>query len=75
MPTIPEDRPPWVEPELSGALSDLTPRQREVVVLVGAFEYTHQETADLLGISPSSVKTHLGRGMDVLRRRLGVNDG
>lgn len=73
VPLIPEDRPPWIEPQLSAALGGLTPRQREVVVLVGAFEYTHHETAEMLGISDSSVKTHLSRGMDELRRRLGVN--
>jgi RNA polymerase sigma factor (sigma-70 family) len=71
-PVIPEDRPPWIEPHLSSALEALTPRQREVVVLVEAFEWTHRETAELLGITPSSVQTHLERGLDRLRTALGV---
>ena len=72
-PIIPEDRPPWVEPRLSAALAELSPRQREVVVLVDAFEWTHREVADLLGIRLSSVQTHLERGLARLREALGVN--
>ena len=72
-PVIPEDRPPWVEPGLSAALTQLSPRQREVVVLVDAFEWTHREVADLLGIRVSSVQTHLERGMARLRAALGVS--
>jgi DNA-directed RNA polymerase specialized sigma24 family protein len=45
-----------------------------VVVLVEAFEYTHQEAADLLGIGRSSVQTHLERGLERLRLALGVDD-
>ena len=72
-PIIPEDRPPWVEPKLSAALARLSPRQREVVVLVDAFEWTHREVADLLGIRLSSVQTHLERGLARLRTALGVS--
>lgn len=71
-PMIPENRPPWVEPKLSAALARLSPRQREVVVLVDAFEWTHREVADLLGIRLSSVQTHLERGLARLRDSLGV---
>ncbi len=73
IPLIPEDRPPWVEPRLSAALGGLSPRQREVVVLVDAFEWTHREVADLLGIRLSSVQTHLERGLARLRETLGVS--
>ena len=72
-PVIPEDRPPWVEPGLSAALAQLSARQREVVVLVDAFEWTHREVASLLGIRLSSVQTHLERGLARLRAALGVN--
>ena len=71
-PVIPEDRPPWIEPHLSAALEALTPRQREVVVLVEAFEWTHREAAEVLGITASSVQTHLERGLAQLRGALGV---
>jgi len=69
-----EGRLPWVESGLSAALSVLSPRQREVVVLVGAFEYTHAEAADVLRMSRSSVQTHYERGMERLRQALGVGD-
>ena len=69
-----EHRAPWIEPGLSRALDTLSRRQREVIVLVGAFEYTQREAADVLGITPSSVRTHLDRAMQVLRRELGVTD-
>jgi DNA-directed RNA polymerase specialized sigma24 family protein len=65
---------PWVEPGLPGALGQLSTRQRQVVVLVHGFEYTHQEVADLLGISRSSVQNHVERGLAKLRARLEVTD-
>jgi DNA-directed RNA polymerase specialized sigma24 family protein len=68
------DVSPWVEPALSGALAELSRRQREVVVLVEAFEWTHREAAEVLGIRPSSVQTHLERAMARLRTALGVDD-
>ncbi|MEX0825504.1 MAG: RNA polymerase sigma factor [Acidimicrobiia bacterium] len=73
-PDVPRGEPPWVEPRLSDALMSLSKRQREVVVLVEAFEYTHQEAADLLGIGRSSIQTHLDRGLAKLRVGLGVDD-
>jgi DNA-directed RNA polymerase specialized sigma24 family protein len=73
-PIVAEDQPPWVEPGLSAALARLSRRQREVVVLVDAFEWTHGEVADLLGIRVSSVQTHLERGLSRLRAALGVSD-
>ncbi|MCP3998268.1 MAG: sigma-70 family RNA polymerase sigma factor [bacterium] len=67
-----ETRLPWVEPGLPRALNELPPRQRQVVVLVHGFEYTHQEVADLLGISRSSVQNHVERGLARLRNELEV---
>jgi DNA-directed RNA polymerase specialized sigma24 family protein len=63
---------PWVEPGLPPALNKLSARQRQVVVLVHGFEYTHQEVADLLGISRSSVQNHVERGLARLRSELEV---
>jgi RNA polymerase sigma-70 factor (ECF subfamily) len=65
---------PWVEPGLPAALGKLSARQRQVVVLVHGFEYTHQEVADLLGISRSSVQNHVERGLATLRSELEVTD-
>jgi DNA-directed RNA polymerase specialized sigma24 family protein len=70
--TKPEAGLPWVEPGLPPALNTLSSRQRQVVVLVHAFEYTHQEVADLLGISRSSVQNHVERGLARLRNELEV---
>ncbi len=65
---------PWVEPGLPGALDKLSTRQRQVVILVHGFEYTHQEVADLLGISRSSIQNHVERGLARLRTELEVTD-
>ena len=65
---------PWVEPGLPGALNKLSVRQRQTVVLVHGFCYTHQEVADLLGISRTSVQNHVERGLAKLRSELEVSD-
>ncbi len=71
----PDIRYPWIEPRLSEALAALSPRQRQVVVLVESYQLTFRETADLLGVSVSSVQTHLDRGLERLRLVLGVPSG
>ena len=69
----PVGRYPWFEPHLSGALKSLSSRQRQVVVLIEAYEWTFREVAEFLGVRPSSVQTHHRRAMERLRLRLGVN--
>ena len=71
-PVVPGDQPPWIEPGLSEAFGRLSPMQRQVVVLVEAFEWTHRETAELLDLSTSTVQKHLERGLSKLRAALGV---
>lgn len=67
---------PGFEPGLEPALRTLSTRQRAAAVLVHGCGWTHQEVADALGISRSSVATHLERAMRHLRHELGVeNDG
>ena len=68
------DGSPWVEPRLSSALAALSPRQRQVVVLIESYEWTQREVAALLGIGLSSVQTHLERGLERLRAALGAHD-
>ncbi len=70
---VPPDQLPWIEPGLSAALTRLSPMQRQVVVLVEGFEWTHRETAELLDVAPSTVQKHLERGLVKLRAALGVN--
>lgn len=62
------------EPDLLPALSRLSARQRQVVVMVHALGMTHVETGTLLGVSPSTVQRHLERGIRKLRVELGVED-
>jgi len=52
------------------ALHALSPQQRDCLVLRYYLELSEQETADTLGISPNSVKTHSRRAMARLRTRL-----
>ena len=62
---------PWIEPGLPNALSNLSGRQRQAVVLVHAFDWTHAEVAELLGVSRSSIQNHVERGLAKLRSQLG----
>jgi RNA polymerase sigma factor (sigma-70 family) len=62
------------EPGLGLALARLTGRQRAVVYLVEGLGMTQRETAALLGISRSSIQTHLERGLATLRAAMGVTD-
>jgi RNA polymerase sigma factor (sigma-70 family) len=62
------------EPGLGTALSTLSLRQRQIVVLVAGFGLSQLEAAQLLGLSRSSVQNHLERGMTKLRTSLGVSD-
>jgi RNA polymerase sigma-70 factor (sigma-E family) len=53
------------------AVRDLPERQRACLVLRYYMELSESETADTLGISKSSVKTHCRRGLAALETRLG----
>ena len=63
---------PDVEPGLPRALEQLSERQRCCVALVHGFGMSHQEVADLLGLSRSSIQNHVERGLDRLRSEMGV---
>jgi RNA polymerase sigma-70 factor (ECF subfamily) len=76
----PRFAPPAVPPDASGfepglvpALARLSPRQRAAVVLIHGCGWTHQEVADALDVSRSSVGTHVERAMARLRQELGVD--
>jgi DNA-directed RNA polymerase specialized sigma24 family protein len=63
---------PDVEPGLPAALKALSERQRVCVVLVHGFGWTHQEVAELLDLSRSSVQNHVERGLARLRTEMGM---
>lgn len=56
--------------EVFAALTRLPQRQRECVVLRYLLDASTDETADTLGISAGSVKTHLHRGLAALEADL-----
>jgi len=53
-------------------LRELSPRQRDCIMLRFYLELTEVEIASMLDISKNSVKTHCRRGMEALRQRMGV---
>ncbi len=64
---------PAVEPGLIDALNDLTEMQRQVVYLVEGFGWGLTDTARILGVSVSTVRNHLSRGLARLRADLEVD--
>jgi hypothetical protein len=54
-----------------GALSNMAPRQQEVLVLRYLHDLSVEETAEELGLSTGTVKSQSARGLATLRRRLG----
>ncbi len=71
-PTPDPERSPWVEPGLPAALATLTEPQRVAVLLVHTFGHSLAEAAEVLGVSKSTVQTHVERGLERLRSELGV---
>lgn len=65
---------PDVEPGLVPALVRLPESQRLAVWLVHGCGWTHAETAEVLGVTTSTASTHVARGLERLRRELGVTD-
>jgi RNA polymerase sigma factor (sigma-70 family) len=57
---------------LVAALGRLSHRQRQVLVLRYVVGLDEREIADALQINPGTVKTHVRRGLQALRRRFGV---
>ncbi|MEM7095730.1 MAG: sigma-70 family RNA polymerase sigma factor [Actinomycetota bacterium] len=72
LPPVEPARMPDVEPGLVPALLELPERQRAAVWLVHACGWRHREVAVALDISPSTVATHVTRGLEALRIALGA---
>lgn len=63
---------PDIEPGLVPALLQLPENQRVAVWLVHACGWRHSEVGDAMGVSPSTVSTHVARAIESLRRDLEV---
>lgn len=74
LPLVAETDLPRFEPGLAPALEELTEPQRVAVVLVHGLGWSLRETADVLDVSVSTVRTHVHRGMTKLRTALKVHD-
>jgi RNA polymerase sigma-70 factor (ECF subfamily) len=73
---LPSSAPPGLpefEPGLAPALEALTEPQRIGVVLVHALGWSLVETAEVLGVDVSTVRTHIARGLAKLRTALEVS--
>lgn len=70
-----EQRPLFIDDrlDLDSALLAVSGRQREALVMRYYLDYNEAEIAGTMGISVSSVKTHLHRGLHALRLILGDN--
>ena len=63
---------PMVEPGLPSGLARLPERQRIAVVLVHGLGWTYADTANLLGVSRSTIQTNAERGLAKLKKHIGV---
>jgi DNA-directed RNA polymerase specialized sigma24 family protein len=70
-PPVPVEERHEVAYDLPAAIAKLSARQRLAVVLVHAHGYTLSSAAETLGVSVSTLRNHLDRGMRRLRKELG----
>jgi RNA polymerase sigma-70 factor (sigma-E family) len=72
-PEAPDDRLLLNEEQarLLDQVRDLSPRQRDCILLRFYLELSQREIAEVLDISPNSVKTHCRRGLASLRETIG----
>lgn len=63
---------PDFEPRLIPALGELTEAQRTAVLLVHGFGWPQIEAAELMGVSVSSLRTHVQRALRKLQHALEV---
>ena len=59
-------------PHFEPALEALTEAQRSIVIMVHALGWTLTDTAEMLGLDVSTVRTHIARAMKKLRKALEV---
>jgi RNA polymerase sigma-70 factor, ECF subfamily len=62
-----------LSPDLEAALGSLSAAEREVIALRVLLELDGEETARVLGISPTNVSTRLSRALGKLEERVGAH--
>jgi RNA polymerase sigma factor (sigma-70 family) len=67
------DMPEGLSPELEAALASLSAGEREVIALRILLELDGDESARVLGISPTAVSTRLSRALTKLEERMTVH--
>jgi DNA-directed RNA polymerase specialized sigma24 family protein len=72
MPGEPDLVLPDFDPGLVPALRSLTEHQRVAVVMVHGFGWSQAEVAEVLSVSPSSVRTHIARAIAHIKEALEV---
>jgi RNA polymerase sigma-70 factor (ECF subfamily) len=60
--------------ELDRPLAQLSPRQQQVILLVGLEGISYEETAEILAIPVGTVRSRLSLGRDILRRLLDMEE-
>ena len=71
MPDAPGNRESTFDPRLPRALEQLSARQRSAVLLICVHDWTYPAAAAALGVSESTLRNHVRRGLESLRRELG----
>jgi RNA polymerase sigma-70 factor (ECF subfamily) len=56
------------------AFGTLPPEQREVLMLVGAMQYSYEEAADMCGVKVGTIKSRLNRGREALAEAMRLSD-
>jgi len=57
------------------ALDTLPAEQREVLILVGALQYSYEEAAEVCGVKVGTVKSRLNRGREAISMAMGLAEG
>ncbi|MBX2813770.1 MAG: sigma-70 family RNA polymerase sigma factor [Myxococcales bacterium] len=66
-----EERPPsFARHDLSKAMTSLRPEERAALTLTYGQDLSHEEAAEILGCPLGTLKTHVTRGKQKLRKRL-----
>jgi RNA polymerase sigma-70 factor (ECF subfamily) len=66
---------PGADRDLEAAIAALPTGARHVLVLTGVYGYSHEETADMLGVAVGTCKAQLHRARQLIGQRLAAEEG